>query len=175
MSEKMDKNSNVCLLECTTVCCQQVRPPLSERRKKLIKEYIEQNNLFIDDPFAFNGTYWYPKEDENGFCIFYSKKNKRCIIHNAKPETCVAGPITFDIDIPKKELVYMIKKPEVCKLAESFLKDPNNLNNSKKMIRALLRDLPKDIILVLLQIPEEHYAYEFEREPLEPAVALKLQ
>ncbi len=173
-NDKLDKNSNVCLTECAIACCQSVRPPLTEHRMKAIKEYIERNNLFIDEPFSYNGKYWYPKEDANGYCIFYSKLGKRCIIHNVKPETCVAGPITFDIDIPNKQLVYMIKKPEVCRLAEQFLKDTNNLNASKTMIRALVREMPKDIIMTLLQI-EEDYAVEFEREPLDGKVAAKLQ
>ena len=38
--------------QCKIGCCQDAKPPLSEKRKKIIKEYLEKQKINIEKPFA---------------------------------------------------------------------------------------------------------------------------
>src|ERR1035437_9139166 len=102
--------------ECKISCCQDAKPPLSESRKKIIKEYLNKQKIKGDNPFT-EESYSYPSVDETVFCVFNSKQTKRCMVHSVKPETCRAGPITFDINFKTKKLEYFLKKSEICAYA----------------------------------------------------------
>ena len=45
------------------------------------------------------------------------------MVHSVKPETCVAGPITFDINLHKGIVEFFLKKPEICAYAGVLFKD----------------------------------------------------
>ena len=73
--------------ECKIICCQDAKPPLSESRKKIIKEYLNNQKIKVDKPFT-KESYSYPSVDEQVLCVFNSKETKRCFVHQVKPETC---------------------------------------------------------------------------------------
>ena len=87
---------------CKDGCCQDAKPPLSEKRKKIIKEYLEKQKISIKEPFAKAG-YSYPAVDELVFCGFFNKKTGKCPVHqlSLKPAWLVQLHLTL-IFPPKK-------------------------------------------------------------------------
>ena len=70
-------------------CCIGARPPLTQKRIDiLLANGVSPENI------EFNG-YKRLKLKPDGFCVLF--ENGRCSIHSFKPETCVAGPFTFDV------------------------------------------------------------------------------
>ncbi len=108
--------------KCTIICCQDAKPPLSENRKKIIKEYLNKQKIKIEKPFT-KESYSFPTVDETVFCVFNNKETNRCIVHSVKPETCIAGPITFDINFKTKKVEYFLKKSEICAYAGELYKN----------------------------------------------------
>ena len=102
--------------KCTIFCCQDAKPPLTENRKKIIKEYLEKQKINVEKPFA-KENYSYPAVDELVFCRLFSKETRKCLVHSVKPETCRAGPITFDINFSTKKIEWFLKKSEICAFA----------------------------------------------------------
>lgn len=86
--------------QCKISCCRDARPPTTPARRKLIEERLGKKQLVGVEPpyFVKDNNYTHPRETPDGFCIFYDKSTRLCRIHDIKPETCVAGPITFDIN-----------------------------------------------------------------------------
>jgi Fe-S-cluster containining protein len=146
----------VCI-ECPDSCCRYAKPPISDRREKIIQDYIKNKNLRLNNPFTRN-EYTYPREDADGYCIFYYKETKKCMVHNVKPETCVAGPITFDVNFERKEIELYLKISEICPLAglmgleKKIFKE--HMNNAKKEIFRLIKELPLKELEAILQIEE---------------------
>lgn len=147
---------NVCS-ECKSTCCQDAKPPLSESRKKIIKEYLNKQQIKADKPFS-KESYSYPSVDEQILCAFYSKRTKRCIVHQVKPETCRAGPITFDINCKTKQVQYFLKKSEICVYAGELYNDKaafkEHYEAAKKEIICLIRELSAVELLELMKIDE---------------------
>jgi Fe-S-cluster containining protein len=54
---------------------------------------------------------------KDGFCVLF--KDGRCSIHSFKPETCIAGPFTFDIK--ENVLQIFLKRESICPMVR-FLK-----------------------------------------------------
>ena len=104
---------------CKDGCCQRVRPPLTLERKKLIKNYLKKQKIRADNLFT-NGEYSFPVEDSLGFCVFYCKDTRKCLVHQVKPETCRAGPITFDINRRTRKVEWHLKTAEICALAQTL-------------------------------------------------------
>ena len=104
---------------CKDGCCQGVRPPLTLERKKLIKNYLKEQKIRADHPFT-NKAYSFPAEDALGFCMFYCKDTRKCLVHRVKPETCRAGPITFDINRHTRKVEWHLKTTEICALAQAL-------------------------------------------------------
>ena len=50
-------------------------------------------------------------------------KTGKCSVHPVKPETCVSGPITFDINFRTKKVEWFLKKSEICAFAGILYKD----------------------------------------------------
>jgi len=55
-----------------------------------------------------------------GFCMFYCKDTRKCLVHPVKPETCRAGPITFDINRHTRKVEWHLKTAEICALAQAL-------------------------------------------------------
>ena len=77
--------------ECHLVggCCFEARPPLSQERIDILLK-----NGVSADAVEFAG-YKRLRLKPDGFCVLF--QDGKCSIHSIKPETCVAGPFTFDM------------------------------------------------------------------------------
>lgn len=159
--------------QCKISCCRGARPPTTPTRRKLIEEHLTRNPLKGVDPpyFVKDNNYTHPRETLEGFCIFYDKKTRLCRIHTIKPETCVAGPITFDVNPKTKKLKYFLKMEKICPLAGKIHKlDGQNLerhlSSAKTEIRRLLADIEPEALRAILKIeePDTFKIYEEEND-----------
>ncbi len=115
------------------------------------KKIHSQNLLKVE-------AYTHPTSDSKGLCAFYSKRTQKCRVHQVKPETCKAGPITFDINMKTKKIEFYIKKPSVCPFAGIL--NVNNrlleshLETAKAEITHLISKLSEKELRAVLKIPE---------------------
>jgi Fe-S-cluster containining protein len=161
---------------CKIICCQDAKPPLSSNRKKIILEYLKSNNIEIAEPFTTE-KYSYPSLDNEHRCVFNDKQTKRCMIHSVKPETCVAGPITFGINMRKGMVEFFLKKSEICAYAGILFNDKPALMAHYRVARAQIIELIKQLSaeeLLAINAIEEPETFKFCEEPLPPEVARKL-
>jgi Fe-S-cluster containining protein len=147
---------NVCI-GCIPSCCHNARPPLTVRRKQIIEAYLKEQGFHVENPFT-QTAYVFPREDTEGYCIFYDKKTKKCQIHSVKPETCVAGPITFDINMKNKKIEWHLKMEKICSLAGAIGKDEKtlkkHLESAKREILRLVSELDSESLKAILRIEE---------------------
>jgi len=162
--------------ECRIICCQDAKPPLSESRKKILKEYMDKQKIKVEKPFT-KEKYSYPSVDETLLCVFNSKVTKRCMVHPVKPETCRAGPITFDINFETKKIEYFLKKSEICAYAGELFKNKvafeTHFEVAKKEIMRLVKELSADELRELTKI-DEPQTFKVGEEDLPASVDKKL-
>jgi len=143
--------------QCRNSCCRNARPPLTLKRKKIVERYLEKQKIPVENLFVHT-AYIFPKEDAEGYCIFYNKKTKKCLIHHVKPETCVSGPITFDINTQNQKIEWHLKKQKICSLAGMLYKNKEilekHLKLAKKEIFRLVRELDSEALKTILKIEE---------------------
>ncbi len=95
----------VCV-RCGGQCCIGSRPPLSERcYHRMLAKGVP------DDAFERNG-YRHIRTRADGSCLF--RDNGKCGIHTIKPETCRAGPFTFDVRGDRIDIFLKLRK--ICPL-----------------------------------------------------------
>ncbi len=97
-------------------CCLGTRPPLSHERRRIIEKHLRERGVLVEDPFVVE-DYIYPRENADGYCVFHDCETRKCLIHSVKPETCVAGPITFDINRKRGKIEWFVKMEKICPLA----------------------------------------------------------
>lgn len=138
-------------------CCQSTRPPLTIRRRQIIDAYLKEQKFHVENPFT-QTAYFFPREDAEGYCIFYDKKTKKCQIHPVKPETCVAGPITFDINVKNQKIEWHLKMEKICSLAGAVGKNEEtlkkHLESAKREILKLVGELDSKSLRAILKIEE---------------------
>ncbi len=143
--------------QCKSNCCQDAKPPLSENRKKILQEYLKKQKINLTEPFAKN-DYSYPAVDEEIYCRLFSKQTGKCMVHPVKPETCVSGPITFDINFKTKKVEWFLKTSELCACAGVLYKNiaafKEHFEVAKKQITALIRQLSADELRAIVKIDE---------------------
>ena len=162
--------------ECPVCCCRDAKPPLTEERVRKIKYHLRKNGVAIGQIFEKRG-YVFPVLDEVGFCVFYEKKTKRCKVHEVKPETCVAGPVTFDINYQTGKVEWFLKTAEICALAGKLDRDREQLAVHLKIARQrlleLINRLDAESLRVILKI-EEPQTFKIGEETLATGVAKRL-
>lgn len=178
MSAKDERQANffaVCK-HCQDSCCRNARPPISSKRKKTILEYLRENKIPIKNPFVHT-AYTFPREDAEGYCLFYNKAAKKCLIHPVKPETCVAGPVTFGINVPNRTIEWYLKKERICALAGVLFKNEALLEKhfelAKKEILDLVRELDSTALKAILKI-EEPETFKIDENIIDSSVVDKL-
>jgi hypothetical protein len=143
--------------QCKSICCQDAKPPLSEKRKKILQEYLKKQKICIAEPFAKN-DYSFPAVDEDIYCRLFSRQTGKCMVHPVKPETCVSGPITFDINFKTKKVEWFLKTSELCAYAGSLYKNnaafKKHFEVAKKQIAALIGQLSADELRAIVKIDE---------------------
>lgn len=155
-SERQDNFFDVCS-QCEGNCCRNARPPITLKRKKIIEKFLNEQKIPNKNLFS-QTEYIFPREDVKGYCIFYDKKSRKCIIHSIKPETCIAGPITFDINIQSRKIEWYLKTQKICLLAGILHKNKEalkkHLDSAKKEIFRLVSELDSKALKAILKIEE---------------------
>jgi Fe-S-cluster containining protein len=143
--------------QCGGACCRNARPPLTIKRKQIIEAYLKEQKFPFSSPFV-QAEYIFPKENAKEYCVFYDKKTGKCLIHSVKPETCVAGPVTFDINIKTRKIEWHLKMEKICSLAGVLYKNKGALKMhvelAKKEILALVSELDSEALKAILKIEE---------------------
>jgi len=151
-----EENFHICG-KCKINCCRDAKPPISLRRRQLIEAYLKRKAFSVENLFV-QTSYVFPKEDAEGYCVFYDQKTRKCEIHPVKPETCVAGPITFDIDSRKRRIEWYLKFEEACPLAGILHKNEEMLKRrlklAKRGILRLIHELDPEALRAILKIEE---------------------
>jgi Fe-S-cluster containining protein len=168
---------NVCE-KCPTSCCVGARPPLTSKRKAIINNYLKATSLAIENTFEEKNIYTFPKETEGNQCVFLNKNTKKCRIHSAKPETCVAGPITFDINVQTGKIEWFLKTEKICPLAGALYRNKSmlqsHLESARKELLRLVTDLDAEALHAILKI-EEPDTFKIGEEDLNPEILAKLK
>jgi Fe-S-cluster containining protein len=149
--ENMRKTYNfeVCCT-CKNGCCRGAKPPLTLKRQKILKDYLKKQKLRIEKPFGHE-SYSFPAEDKSGFCVFYNKESGKCLVHPVKPETCIAGPVTFDINLQTGKVEWYLKTPEVCALVEPLRENRVLIREHFEAARRELLELICELDVAALQ------------------------
>ena len=114
-------------------------PPLTDERIRILTE-----NDISNDYIEFVG-YKRLKVRTDNMCVMF-KENGLCAIHGIKPETCVAGPFTFDV---KEGIIEIyLKKETICPLVTVLKQDRKTYEEQYKMAI-------DQIIRVVAYLPEE--------------------
>lgn len=161
--------------QCKIICCQDAKPPLTLKRKKIIKEYLKKQKIEIKQPFS-REKYSYPV-DKQILCVFFDKTTMKCVIHPVKPETCRSGPVTFDVNFATRKIEFFLKKSEICALAKILYENPTafkaHFEVAKGEITQLVRELDTEDLKEVLKI-EEPQTFKFCEVDLPKEVAEKL-
>ncbi len=130
----------------------------------------------MDHPFV-NEAYSFPAVDALGFCVFYYKDTGKCSVHPVKPETCRAGPITFDVNRHNRKVEWFLKKPEICGLAKELLENEASLKAhfevAKTEMLRLICQLDSEALQAILLIQEPE-TFKIGEDALPKGVAEKL-
>jgi hypothetical protein len=91
---------------------------------------------------------------QDGFCVLF--RDGKCSIHDIKPETCVAGPFTFDIEGDMLQI--FLKRENICPMVR-FLRANRKaydalFETSVEKIMDLIRSVPEEEMAQILQIDE---------------------
>jgi len=90
----------------------------------------------------------------DGFCVLF--QDGKCSVHSVKPESCVAGPFTFDVK--GRILQIFLKNPSICPMVEVLKKDRKAYGSlfelSVSKIVELVNDLPTEELLEIVKIDE---------------------
>jgi Fe-S-cluster containining protein len=146
--------------KCGGKCCIDAKPPITERRLRILLD----SGISLEF-FDFE-EYTHPKVRENGYCVFFDEKEKKCLIHSIKPETCVAGPFTFDIRGRKLEIY--LKKENICPLVAELKQNPEIYEEQFRVavdnISRLVKELDRATLRAILAIdePETDKIAEFD-------------
>jgi Fe-S-cluster containining protein len=166
---------NVCC-ECKLGCCQDVKPPLTSERREIIEYYLKKKGIIPQNLFT-NAGYCYPAVDAIGLCVFYDKRTRECLVHPVKPETCRAGPVTFDINLKTRKVEWYLKTAEVCALAKKLSENANQFKEhfqvAEQEILRLICKLDSGALRAILKIEEPH-TFKIGEEVLPKEVEEKL-
>jgi hypothetical protein len=105
------------------------------------------------DAIEFVG-YMRRRRRQDGFCVLF--RDGKCSIHDIKPETCVAGPFTFDIEGDMLQI--FLKRESICPMVR-FLRANRKaydalFETSVEKIMDLIRSVPEEEMAQILQIDE---------------------
>lgn len=139
------------------MCCQGANPPLTANRKKKITDYLQLNETVIPLWFV-DEAYSHPSADSQDYCALFNKETGKCSVHSVKPETCVAGPITFDINLKTKKVELFLKKGTICAFAQKLYEDEErfkvHLRAAQLEIMQLISELEGQALSAIIKIPE---------------------
>lgn len=133
---------------CGGLCCNEARPPISGQcYHRLLKEGVPEG--------AFERKeYRYIKTRSDGTC--YLCTQGKCGIHTVKPETCRAGPFTFDVRGDTIDI--FLKYESICPLVRLLKEVPESYdqqyNRAVESITRLVAHLTENEIDAICRIDE---------------------
>jgi Fe-S-cluster containining protein len=153
---RQDDFFDVCI-NCKDGCCWGARPPLTVERKRIIESYLREHRIPIENPFT-RTEYDFPREDAAGYCVFYDRQTRHCRVHAVKPETCAAGPVTFNLNRASGKIEWFLKMEQICQLAGKLYRNKprleKHLEAAKKEITSLVSELDPGALQAILKIDE---------------------
>jgi Fe-S-cluster containining protein len=135
-------------MRCGGHCCDEAHPPISNPcHQRLIAAGVSP------DSFEVNG-YRRLKTNPDGTCILM--KEGKCTIHDIKPETCRAGPFTFDVMDDQVQI--FLKFESLCPIVGLLKEVPSAYNQqyeqSVRNIAHLVSNLSREELTVISRIEE---------------------
>ena len=168
-------NFDVCS-QCKSICCKDAKPPLTRNRKKILQTYLKKHNINVKNAFSTE-DYTHPATDEQLYCLLFNRDTGKCMVHPIKPETCVAGPVTFNINFCTKKVEWFLKTKELCTYAGVLYNNKfefqEHFETAKKQIMGLIEQLSADELQALMEI-DEPQTFKFCEEDLPKEVVKKL-
>ena len=147
-------------MHCGGRCCNDAHPPISGNcYRRLVEQGVPE------DSFEWRG-YRAVRARGDGTCIFCN--GSRCSIHAIKPETCRAGPFTFDVRGDVIEI--FIKYESICPVVRLLAEEPeayaHQFDLAKKSITHLVANLTDEELTSVCRIdePETVKVAEIPRE-----------
>jgi Fe-S-cluster containining protein len=135
-------------MRCGGYCCVYAHPPVSRSCCQRLTSAGLSPDLFEDT------GYKRLKVKENGVCIL--SKDGKCVIHAIKPETCRAGPFTFDVTDIVIEIY--LKLSCICPLVTLLKETPGayqlQYDLAVKSITHLVSNLTQDEINAICRVDE---------------------
>ena len=184
MSREVNEHSrqanffNICETCPHTNCCIEARPPITSKRKTTVVNYLKDTEETIENAFEEKNSYTFPRETDGNHCVFLDKETKKCRVHAVKPETCVAAPITFDINVETGKIEWFLKTEKICPLAGALYCNKSELQRhiefARKELLSLVHDLNSEALQAILKI-EELDTFKIGEEDLEAEVLAKLK
>ncbi len=157
-------------------CCHETRPPIIKRRREIIEAYLKKKGFAIDRAFV-DEEYTFPAEQRDGYCVFRDSKSGKCMVHEVKPETCVAGPVTFDINLRTGKIEWFLKFESLCQLAGALSRDNDSLQkhvrSAKRELLKLVDGLASTELKAILK-KDEPETFKFAEDSLDKSVLSKL-
>jgi len=144
---------------CRTLysCCNATTPPVTYQRKQIINQFLKNQAISSENAFV-EKDYVYPRLGYDKYCVFHDKQTRKCRIHPVKPETCVAGPITFDVNTETGMIEWFVKKNVICHLAGLVSSDKDSLTehliNARREILRLVSSLDGKALKAILSKDE---------------------
>jgi uncharacterized protein len=143
----MLRAESICM-RCDGHCCHDAHPPISSScYERLTKAGVPE------EMFESEG-YTRLKTKKNHECILLV--NGRCSIHSCKPETCRAGPFTFDVRDDVIEI--FLKYESICPMVGLLKVVPAaykaQYDAAVKSIAHLVRNLSDDELAAVCRIDE---------------------
>jgi len=164
--------------ECKTgySCCHETTPPVTPDRRKTIEAYLKEKGISVANPFE-RTEYVFPRLAADGYCVFHDEKTKKCVVHTVKPETCVAGPITFDLNLRTGKIEWFVKMDRICQIAGLVTGDEQRLRkhlaSAKKEVLRLVAQLSAGELKAILK-KDEPETFKIEEDELEEELMRKL-
>jgi hypothetical protein len=148
MDSTFEERAGAICAACGGKCCRNANPPVSADRFEALRE------LGIGKDDVEYAGYTRLKSQEDGMCVMFS--GGRCRIHSAKPETCVAGPFTFEVT--DHTLSLYLKREASCPLVKYLKEDPEayqaQYREAVRRLVRLIRSLPSVEVEAISRIPE---------------------
>jgi len=176
VQKKQDSSAACAVCKTSFSCCNDTRPPITAERRETVEAYLRECGISVNNPFV-EEKYVYPKLDSDGYCVFHDKATGRCIVHNVKPETCAAGPITFDLNVKTRRTEWFLKKEKICPLAGILYRDAallqQHLESAKKEIARLVSSLEQEALEAILEKAEPD-TFKIDEDEMDKEVLDKL-
>ena len=160
MTEDWRARAEAICFACGGRCCIDARPPISDAcYRRLLAQGV------CEDAFEWRG-YRAVRARDDGTCILCN--GRRCSIHAIKPETCRAGPFTFDVRGDTIEIY--LKEETICPVVRLIRDVPDAYAQqfalAKRSIVHLVGNLGEDELAAVCRVeePETVKVAEIPRE-----------